>query len=95
MSAKAAHAIDRVIVTRPEPEAARWVESLRERGWAAEAWPLLRIFRSGFTMYMWAVPRLAVSTSGSRSLASLCSADARPSGLRVNSAAPASARNSR
>lgn len=43
MSAKAAHAIDRVIVTRPEPEAARWVESLRERGWAAEAWPLLRI----------------------------------------------------
>lgn len=43
MSAKAAHAIERVIVTRPEPEATRWVTSLRERGWAAEAWPLLRI----------------------------------------------------
>lgn len=35
--------IQRVIVTRPEPEATRWVQSLRERGWPAEAWPLLRI----------------------------------------------------
>lgn len=35
--------IERVIVTRPEPEATRWVQSLRERGWPAEAWPLLRI----------------------------------------------------
>ncbi len=33
----------RVIVTRPEPDAARWVQALRERGWDAEAWPLLRI----------------------------------------------------
>lgn len=43
MAAAAAHAIERVIVTRPEPEAGRWVASLRERGWPAEAWPLLRI----------------------------------------------------
>ena len=43
MAAAAAHAIERVIVTRPEPDAGRWVASLRERGWPAEAWPLLRI----------------------------------------------------
>lgn len=35
--------VRRVIVTRPEPDAARWVQALRERGWDAEAWPLLRI----------------------------------------------------
>ena len=39
--------IRRVIVTRPEPEATRWVLSLRERGWPAEAWPLLRIGEPG------------------------------------------------
>ncbi|MBX3608556.1 MAG: uroporphyrinogen-III synthase [Hydrogenophaga sp.] len=33
----------RVIVTRPEPDATRWVKSLRERGWSVEALPLLRI----------------------------------------------------
>jgi len=38
-----ARRVQRVVVTRPEPEAARWVEALRARGWAAEAWPLLRI----------------------------------------------------
>lgn len=40
-----AHArrVQRLIVTRPEPDATRWVTALRERGWPAEAWPLLRI----------------------------------------------------
>ncbi|MBL0917401.1 MAG: uroporphyrinogen-III synthase [Hydrogenophaga sp.] len=38
-----ARGVQRVIVTRPEPDAARWVQALRERGWEAEAWPLLRI----------------------------------------------------
>jgi uroporphyrinogen-III synthase len=35
--------VQRVVVTRPEPDATRWVQALRERGWNAEAWPLLRI----------------------------------------------------
>ncbi len=35
--------VERVIITRPEPDATRWVQALRERGWPAEAWPLLRI----------------------------------------------------
>ena len=35
--------VQRVVVTRPEPEATRWVQALRERGWTADAWPLLRI----------------------------------------------------
>ncbi|MFP8834448.1 uroporphyrinogen-III synthase [Hydrogenophaga sp. XSHU_21] len=35
--------MQRLIVTRPEPDATRWVTALRERGWPAEAWPLLRI----------------------------------------------------
>lgn len=39
--------VERVIVTRPEPEASRWAQALRERGWPAEAWPLLRIGEPG------------------------------------------------
>jgi uroporphyrinogen-III synthase len=35
--------VQRVVITRPEPDATRWVQALRERGWPAEAWPLLRI----------------------------------------------------
>lgn len=35
--------VERVVITRPEPDATRWVQALRERGWPAEAWPLLRI----------------------------------------------------
>jgi uroporphyrinogen-III synthase len=34
---------EHVVITRPEPDATRWVQALRERGWSAEAWPLLRI----------------------------------------------------
>jgi uroporphyrinogen-III synthase len=33
----------RVLVTRPEPECAAWVQGLRARGVAAAAWPLIRI----------------------------------------------------
>lgn len=39
--------MQRIVVTRPEPDATRWVQALRERGWAAEAWPLLRISEPG------------------------------------------------
>jgi uroporphyrinogen-III synthase len=39
----AARRVQRIVVTRPEPDATRWVQALRERGWTAEAWPLLRI----------------------------------------------------
>ncbi len=35
--------VPRIVITRPEPDATRWVQALRERGWVAEAWPLLRI----------------------------------------------------
>lgn len=35
--------VQRIVITRPEPDATRWVQALRERGWPAEAWPLLRI----------------------------------------------------
>jgi uroporphyrinogen-III synthase len=31
--------VQRVVITRPEPDATRWVQALRERGWPAEAWP--------------------------------------------------------
>lgn len=37
------HRALRLIVTRPEPDATRWVQALQKRGWSAEAWPLLRI----------------------------------------------------
>ncbi len=33
----------RVLVTRPEPEAARWVAGLRARGWEAQVLPLIAI----------------------------------------------------
>lgn len=35
--------LDRLIVTRPAPEAETWVKALRERGWPAEALPLIHI----------------------------------------------------
>jgi len=38
-----ARRVQRIVVTRPEPDATRWAQALRERGWPAEAWPLLRI----------------------------------------------------
>jgi len=38
-----ARRLDRLIVTRPAPEAQAWVEGLRERGWPAQALPLIHI----------------------------------------------------
>lgn len=42
-AASAVPRMPRIVITRPEPDATRWVQALRERGWSAEAWPLLRI----------------------------------------------------
>lgn len=39
----AAHAPSRLIVTRPEPEASRWVRALEEQGQSAQALPLIVI----------------------------------------------------
>lgn len=38
-----ARRLDRLIVTRPAPEAQAWVHALRERGWPAQALPLIQI----------------------------------------------------
>ena len=35
--------LDRLIVTRPAPEAAAWVNALRDQGWPAQALPLIDI----------------------------------------------------
>lgn len=35
--------LDRLIVTRPAPDAQTWVKALREQGWPAHALPLIRI----------------------------------------------------
>lgn len=35
--------VRRIVITRPEPDATRWVQALTDRGWVAEALPLLRI----------------------------------------------------
>lgn len=43
MAATAASPVQRVLVTRPEPEATPWAEALRARGWPAEPWPLMVI----------------------------------------------------
>lgn len=38
-----ARRLDRLIVTRPAPDAQTWVNALREQGWPAHALPLIRI----------------------------------------------------
>ncbi|WP_439586721.1 uroporphyrinogen-III synthase [Hydrogenophaga sp.] len=38
-----ARRMDRLIVTRPAPDAQTWVNALREQGWPAHALPLIRI----------------------------------------------------
>ena len=58
-------------------------------------WWAARAFLSGLAMNMWAVPRLAASTSGSSSPAIRDRAPASASGFRVSSTAPASASYSR
>ncbi|WP_297752651.1 uroporphyrinogen-III synthase [Hydrogenophaga sp.] len=39
--------LERLVVTRPQPEAAVWVQALRARGWPAQALPLIEIAEPG------------------------------------------------
>lgn len=43
MAGAAASSVQRVLVTRPEPEASQWAQALAARGWPAEPWPLMVI----------------------------------------------------